>query len=1028
MEKRSYSSYFDWPDPAGFTPQMSNYIYKDEVEKVIKLIKSNVTKNKNRQHSVNKYKKNEKQKGITVAVTAERGNGKTTFLNVLSDKISEENKDVKLKVLPIINPSLFAGKLNILESIISSISKDLNNLDRSVECFEVFDLINKISNSIINVRVDSDYFSKNTSTEDYIETSAQLLDISSNLSMLVKEYLKQISDPCDCYDGLVVMIDDLDLVDKTNISSIWNELQNILANTPINFVLTYRDSQIRHAIYYSLYSENEKLIKAEVFNSEELVNQVSSIVNKQIPANQIIVLDDISQFMNRKITDVLKSIILQSGTDENNCDTVEELFRKLMMFGHNDITRLIKPENSVGKDHLDFDIDKMTAKEWVSTFIRINLGIKMDPVSSFEKIEGEFPRSIREFIEYFKILVEMADQFLDSNVSLLRINLINLNKLRDYLLNMSNNYLPQAYSKVLNDFVDAIPSRKNYIIYSFLYKLEQEIRATLPVDQLRLGAFKEKDFEGLRLQIDGVNSKNTLEAPIPELATNQTSIAIGDIVLLIKIIEAQLLPNENFALFINNFKRLYSIILRMELIGCKILDSGNNLSCLDNYMLMTNHLLMPHNYNYLRLPFDEFKSGMILQLDGSHDWQTNFLSDLVYSDTSMTSRYTRRYTPNKSSETVNDDITRLFQFSNDNYFEHLNEDGKDEEINMGKDLILKGHQKYHFDLYSWIISRSYVNKALNKTNYYLFFNLFDLDEFVQNNYSRETTTLVEKFGTALFNVMKMIDTVQNFSDNLFYPDIIDMDLPDRDRISSINNIFQKKTPNLYYFPWESGNYLSVITLASAYAKGVGITSFETSEDLKRRIKFINEHFHEIDKLDIVKLSNNQDFSPEENEIIEFRKKLGLLWWLIFELDFSKEDTTNLRSTRYSEIEEFKNGKSDNLKETIEQYEDLKKTFDDESSTFRPINILTPEQVNKNLLKILDKLSTNPLPENDKAKKLADSFVDLVEQNIDNANLRRLTTYNSFKDIESFITNRAAIDNKTRQSHINKLKNHIKNFH
>lgn len=116
--KTTFRQSFRWPSLDGFQVKGKQhfYLFEQEEQRVRELLTST--------QITEQDGGDDHRLGMTIAITGERGNGKTSFLWRIKDQIREGNlSEDNLWVLPIVNPSYFSSHLNVLEILIASIQK-----------------------------------------------------------------------------------------------------------------------------------------------------------------------------------------------------------------------------------------------------------------------------------------------------------------------------------------------------------------------------------------------------------------------------------------------------------------------------------------------------------------------------------------------------------------------------------------------------------------------------------------------------------------------------------------------------------------------------------------------------------------------------------------------------------------------------------------------------------------------------------------------------------------------------------------
>ncbi len=371
-------------------------------------------------------------------------------------------------------------------------------------------------------------------------------------------------------------------------------------------------------------------------------------------------------------------------------------------------------------------------------------------------------------VDFFKLLTRIADS--PSNTYQ------NIELIRRYILANAMKYLPAVFSQALARYTEVPLHAKNYQIYALLYAMEKAVR-----DQHQQSSI---EFAGLTLNIDA--TELTVNTPILQGSlARQENVALGDIVQVIWLLEAQIIRNEQVASFFCDFKRLYSLDLveswqavlfasevepksvsshgsASKVLNAKTEPSDTQVPNADTYSIqhvksdrsrrigdyigLVNTLFMPDNYNYLNLiledtraeesTFSVVSAQNIVDDDVSRQKANDFVAKMVYSDQSIHSRYNRFMVPpvKDAKQILSDDVSMAMQYSGENYFYR--------ELDHGTRFKFENATRYQLDLFAWLMKFDYLYEAAGNvssasTHYYILQNVFDVDTFTAAHYGRQ---------------------------------------------------------------------------------------------------------------------------------------------------------------------------------------------------------------------------------------------------------------------------------------------------
>lgn len=723
---RDYYNQFNWPGIDDFyvsdNKRSDKYLFEIEERRIYDLLRQATLKNK--------------KVGMSIAVTGERGNGKTSFLRRISKSLHNDKKDMssKLWVLPLVNPSYFSNHLNILEILIASIQNDLHLQKSKHESYayatESIEMsIEAVGSVIAQMRVERWASVDTTSTQDYFEQSSNIMKLSDDITKLIQKYLEFVSGFSDTHvSRLVLIVDDLDLVDNDLIYRAWLDIQDILSRTPLVMILSYRETQLRQALDQQLIINNESLLKHHQIDMEEIRSRVTARIEKQVPDQHKIILKSAQAILQTKMAELVSPLY-----------NVEQPTKQKLQATLNDILL----GNQKLKD-TEIDLSLVTADEWLNDFFEIRLGMRWTPVSGYEQVDQLKPMSLREFVDLFQLTVRVSE-ILDNNGHFG----LALEIAREYYLNRAKKYLPQDLNEALLAFDNAQIPSKNMTIYSKLFNIEGIVRnsskasVTIP-DYLKHLVNNLIDDSAL---IRSLNSEPILQSPI----TLAKDVSIGDVFHIISLLEMQCERSTVLGIFFGTIKLLYSIVLQREL-DTAISGTGD----IKSYCDLVNGMLMPEEYSYFAKGLAGYEDAAVEELSVKYDLnEQGDFAELRYTKYAVSSNY-GRYKLSGNNKHVRNNLSQILRYSNQPYF-----------ITNSSDQQYQPGSSYRIDFYAPLAKEkhilAYVNEAKQSPDIfaseYVLRDAFDIDYFMMQQYTKKSL-LLDALSDIIAKVNSAIKSVQ----------------------------------------------------------------------------------------------------------------------------------------------------------------------------------------------------------------------------------------------------------------------------
>lgn len=389
-----------------------------------------------------------KEMSKMIAISGERGSGKTSLLKSLKNILEKE-----YHVFDIIGPEVLSSDLSIIDVFVSMLRDILNSLDSECLSTSVLTKLNVQLKSIIAaISIDKqkeDYFKNGHSDSSILDS----LNKRVHLDKLFGEFLENLLDILQMNNkkpkDFVLIIDDLDLVKNQLISKLLNDIQRYL-DKKIIIIFTYRERQLENSLFEDLITDNKELLERGVIDNGEVFSQINQFLLKLVPFGNRVPLLSKNDLLIKDMQAILKSIDL--GLDKD-----------LRIFKFDD------KSNNKEENH------GITVEEWFykCVFIRTDLNIK--PIDSRENTKLLLPQSLREIIQVAEIFSEM-EPLQKGNSRLffkgLLENLYEFKKYIDYKITTHFGALPSKLD-YFRQWELAKPYSKNHLTYSYIYNLSK---------------------------------------------------------------------------------------------------------------------------------------------------------------------------------------------------------------------------------------------------------------------------------------------------------------------------------------------------------------------------------------------------------------------------------------------------------------------------------------------------------------------------------------------------------------------------
>ncbi|HFU4488125.1 TPA: P-loop NTPase fold protein [Streptococcus suis] len=544
------------------TEGLKNYLFSSQLDKV-NLILENI-ETIGGIHSRN------------IAITGDRGTGKTSFIETL--KLGLEKKNYY--VFDIVSPTVLSSHLNILEIVISSIYKKIDSFKDSHDIpdrSKLMQRLKKVMSAISVEKKQSDYFKQ---SKPEIE---MLIDLShrtfldgeiKELFCYFKKLLNNNHDSCkEEIKDLVLIVDDLDLVENDLVYGLLRDIQHYL-DSQLIIIFAYKEGQLEQSMFEYLAKDNDSLLKYNVINSNAIFGQIERFLTKLVPLSNRIPLFKQDELLNKTIGEFLSSLDPSYGVGEN------------FEFTTNDVI--------ANKNHL-------TIREWFyeSIFYRTNL--KIEPIDVREEASRLMPKTLREMVQFCEELDSMKVIPLETSrkekVQALKSNLVYLKRYIDY---KNTSQFNQKQLDFLSRWELSNSYQANYLTYHFLFNSSQDV-------DKKVYPFDRASYEAHNLTLGDVYAMME-EIKFSNFATGETLYFIYTLKIMYSIRLSTLLYNVVLLQFENKiFDELNSKSVKYYSGEIEIVDYKSEVEEVlikypdfHSYLDLINTQFMPSKFNYYK--------------------------------------------------------------------------------------------------------------------------------------------------------------------------------------------------------------------------------------------------------------------------------------------------------------------------------------------------------------------------------------------------------------------------------------------
>lgn len=653
----------------------TDYLYKIEMTRALQWVEKVTTDNYNTNN--------------IFSIVGDRGTGKSSFIETLGTALrknvhrSNQDERKKLYILPKINPTIFDGKIDIIELLVAILkNQSEKNLERSGRLddhyFQERTRFNKIVNEIITLlkdrRIEKSAFSERNSGAEVLINIQNQQNFSEKIADLIKSFLNIMYDGKVHYTHIVLQIDDLDLVPNKFANQMLQYIVNFLKNQAnLLIFIAYREEQLYNSVLDSLITDNKNLLSEKEINLNEIREQGANFLEKSLPRPQRVYL--------RITNETSLKAVVKPFVEEGAIKAFDEFI-------------------------LQYPSD-LTLQQFIQSQVMEQVRIQVEPIDQFEYTRFVYPSSLRGSLQYLEILFKMnnyqgalekrketnhnKDEVLDSLIFLQN----NISMLKDYLIGKSREDLRKNSFNILNEWLERdYFSRNTFICVKLLSLIERDL----------------------------TYSEETI------IKKQSYNVSLGDVFVSLESYKEEFIKYEDSMQLVYILKVMYSIenlnaFIQAAINYCEIdeedlekFDSNQENIGLDKYIALVKGKIMPDGY-YYNQEISSSKTSVIYSKN-----QDDFLKKIVYSDLAAKGEVETR---GKLALPITEKWNQM----------------KYREFFKKKNFI--NGTEYYIDLYAQLTDYDYLMNIVKecfdyRSNNYLFYSMFDLDFFVRKTYARQS--------------------------------------------------------------------------------------------------------------------------------------------------------------------------------------------------------------------------------------------------------------------------------------------------
>lgn len=352
--------------------------------------------------------------------------------------------------LPVLTPSTFTDKISILENLIAAFSKYVEDIEAEekddIDTYQIRSLIEESAGVISKLRLRPENTAEQSTAQRYLKDTKDKINLSKRIDRVTEEILALSNTLRDRQSGkltdIVIFVDDLDLLDSKNINRALNDVANVLAETHITILLSFKRKQMIQAVENSFLKDAEVSYKEKFITSSDIQEEAEDFLGKLCPRSQEITLFEVGQLTQFTIKDILGPFI-----DYSSNPSQEEL------------TQLEK-----------------TVEKWFEYCLSNDFNIILKPQRTVENYRWIMGLNLRELIQSIKFFYENKENHALFDVS---VNIEKIKSLQQFFLGLAERRLNAKQVVVLKLTVDDDSD-------SLIYDILKSLKRVVPVEESRL--------------------------------------------------------------------------------------------------------------------------------------------------------------------------------------------------------------------------------------------------------------------------------------------------------------------------------------------------------------------------------------------------------------------------------------------------------------------------------------------------------------------------------------------------------------
>lgn len=721
-----------------------NYLFNDQIEQIKARCRdiiemgeesSIISKNATFARGANKSAGVLRRESI-IGIVGERGSGKSSLLRTACEVLGKEN----YYVLDVLDPNVFDDSMSILELFVSLIYKKLQGNDEysDVEDYASMNLhqqLKKIIKILSDYQSGKENFYKTHTYSDLLESIMLRVNMPALIHNLVRNFLAFVKrrDHTE-YVGLVLCIDDVDLVSNDKIYSLLEDIRKYLAGNII-VITAFRASQLFDAVLNEKLAENEKLIENKSIAINDVRDQVARYLEKLIPVHDRIRLLDADDLLSNTYYKIFHGLMDPYIANE---DILRE-----------ELSKILKEKG------LECPKNVISMRDWLYYSLNLRIRMKLEPVDRWENTVYNLPVNLRGLLQLAHLILERMEPVdleketdnitAEKRRTLCKNILNNLEKFREYFLQNLQEILTAELYGIIELWQRSDYRAKNYLLCDELFKKIAKIDDSVLV---------------------GLPQYNLLQI---------YNVCIGDVYRMLEIYKSICGVEDKSRHFVYALKVLYGFELLTHYLkaarNCREEDSQGNEAKLDHdleiYLTLINAKIIDSSFGYFTRNL--WEGGIVYNGDNEGDvW--NLCTKLLYSSVAVESELRRgipRYEQTDGSRSkplsrrtkisaAYDTLKyrRLYEYDWGNPLSHLQ----------------KG-ARYPIDPFAFLGQKKYVEQTYFE-ELYVFFSIFDIDILVRINYGRGDGTEQDR----VIKLLNYVDRIFSYNKDLAILDTYESEL------------------------------------------------------------------------------------------------------------------------------------------------------------------------------------------------------------------------------------------------------------